>query len=80
LTDLKEVKSFATRFESTTEILAFGFDIFCTKLSPENNFDLLQENFNYTLLFLFIGGLAIGAIIIKNIVKGKTNKNNFLSI
>jgi hypothetical protein len=41
LIGLKDVKAFPTRLESTTQVLAYGFDIFFMRVSPENNFDLL---------------------------------------
>ena len=41
LVDLKKVKAFPTRLESTTQIVAYGFDIFFVRVSPESNFDLL---------------------------------------
>ena len=41
LIGLNEIKAFPTRLESTTQILATGFDLFYMRVSPENNFDLL---------------------------------------
>jgi len=58
--------------------LAYGFDIFCVRVSPENNFDLLQENFNYALLFLFIGGLAVALVVVRKYVENKTRHEKFL--
>lgn len=78
LINLKEVKAFPTRLESTTQILAYGFDIFFMRVSPENNFDLLQEHFNYTLLFLFIGGLAVVTYLVKIYVGKKSAQTAFL--
>eukprot|EP00347_Sterkiella_histriomuscorum_P017346 403349738 len=78
LIDLREIKAFPTRLESTTQVLAYGFDIFFTRVSPENNFDLLQENFSYALLFLFIAGLAVATMFIKGHVNKKTRNANFL--
>jgi hypothetical protein len=78
LVDQKDIKAFPTRLESTTQIISYGFDLFCIRVSPENNFDLLQENFNYSLLFLIIGGLAVVLYVVKEYVRGSTNKSNFL--
>jgi hypothetical protein len=72
LLGLSEIKAFPTRLESTTQVLVYGFDIFYTRMSPENNFDLLQEYFNYTLLFLFIAGLGLATFLIRgHYLKGK---------
>lgn len=59
-------------------MLAYGNDIFFTRVAPENNFDLLQENFNYSMLFLFIGGLALTTLIVRRHVTTKARRNNFL--
>ena len=50
-------------------MLTYGFDVFFMRISPENTFDMLQEYFNYTLLFLFIGGLALTTLVIRNYVQ-----------
>ena len=80
LVDLNEIKAFPTRLESTTQILAYGFDIFFIRVSPENNFDLLQENFNFSILFLVIAGLVVALIVLKKYVKQTTDKANFLML
>ena len=47
-------------------------------MSPESNFDLVQEYFNYTLLFLFIAGLALATYLVRaHYSKGKRH-NAFL--
>lgn len=66
LLHLREIKAFPTRLESTSQVLTYGFDVFFMKITPENQFDLLQEYFNYTLLFLFIAGLALSALLVRN--------------
>lgn len=78
LTDLQEIKAFPTRLESTSQVLAYGHDMFFTRVSPENNFDLLQENFNYTMLFLFIAGLAATTYMVKRHVTSKAKRTQFL--
>jgi hypothetical protein len=78
LLSLKDVLSFPSRLESTSQIFAYGFDMFFVRVSPENNFDLLQENFNYTLLFLVIMGLFIGLMVVKKYVSMGNSKNSFL--
>mmetsp|Transcript_28645 Transcript_28645/g.27644 ORF Transcript_28645/g.27644 Transcript_28645/m.27644 type:complete len:110 (+) Transcript_28645:1555-1884(+) len=62
---LKKLISFPARLESTTQLIAYGFDIFFIRTAAESSFDLLQENFNYTLLFFFIGGLALALIMLR---------------
>jgi hypothetical protein len=50
------------------------------RLSPENNFDLLQEYFNYTVLFAFIAGLALATVIVRNYAVKSKRQNNFLML
>ena len=80
LVDLTEVKAFPTRLESTTQVLAYGFDVFYMRVSPENNFDLLQEYFNYTLLFLFIAGLALGTFLVRSYYMKTKRQQTFLML
>lgn len=53
------VKVFETKFESTSLLVAFGQDVFVTKVQPDQTFDLLSEEFNFELL-----GLACVAITV----------------
>ncbi len=64
----KEIKAFPKRLASTSQVLTYVFDVFFMKITPENQFELLQEYFNYTLLFLFIAGLALSVLLVRNYV------------
>jgi len=46
------------RIESTSLMLAFGVDLFFTRVSPAKAFDCLGEDFNYVSLTLAVLGLA----------------------
>lgn len=50
LSGLERVKVIETKFESTSLVVAYGRDIFVTKVQPDNTFDLLTDDFNFTLL------------------------------
>ena len=50
------------------------------RLSPENNFDLLQEYFNYTLLFVFILGLALTTLIVRTYSAKTKRQHQFLML
>jgi len=78
LVNMKDIKTFPTRLESTTQVLSIGFDLFFTRLSPETTFDLLQESFNYTLLFVFIAGLALATVLVRNYAIKTKRENAFL--
>jgi hypothetical protein len=44
--------------ESASLIFAFGIDLFFTRVSPSNTFDILNEGFNKLQLVLTVGGLV----------------------
>lgn len=50
LSNLSKVKIVETKFESTSLIIAYGSDLFVSKLNPDDTFDLLNEDFNYLML------------------------------
>ncbi|OLY78577.1 ER membrane protein complex subunit 1 [Smittium mucronatum] len=55
------VKSSPTRLESTVIVLSYGIDVFCTRVTPSGNFDVLSSQFSkinlvLTMLVLFIAG------------------------
>jgi hypothetical protein len=58
---LLQLRGFAlapARIESTSLMLAFGVDLFFTRVSPAKAFDCLGEDFNYVSLTLAVLGLA----------------------
>jgi hypothetical protein len=52
LGSVDRVKIVDTKFESTSLLIAYGRDVFVTKVQPDLTFDLLNEEFNYELLAL----------------------------
>lgn len=50
LSGIEKVKVVETKFESTSLVVAYGKDVFVTKIQPDNTFDLLNDDFNYALL------------------------------
>mmetsp|Transcript_34527 Transcript_34527/g.25621 ORF Transcript_34527/g.25621 Transcript_34527/m.25621 type:complete len:122 (-) Transcript_34527:32-397(-) len=78
LLKLRELLSFPSRLESTTQVVAVGFDLFYTRTPVESSFDLLQENFNYPLLFGFIAVLALALFLLRSYVTQMQAKNKFL--
>jgi hypothetical protein len=56
------VKIIETKFESTSLLVAYGKDVFVTKIQPDQTFDLLNEEFNYEML-----GLACIVITVQEV-------------
>jgi hypothetical protein len=57
--------------ESTSLIFAHGLDLFSTRVTPSNTFDVLSENFNKVQLVLTISGLLLAILITKPMVRNK---------
>ncbi|KAF8508073.1 DUF1620-domain-containing protein [Gautieria morchelliformis] len=57
--------------ESTSIILAYGLDLFLTRVAPSGTFDVLSESFNKLQLMLTAVALAMGVVITKPIVHRK---------
>ncbi|WIA38584.1 hypothetical protein OEZ86_001895 [Tetradesmus obliquus] len=57
---LRAVSVSPTVLESTTLVLAYGEDLFFSRISPALHFDLLQSDFSYGLLVVALLVLAIG--------------------
>jgi hypothetical protein len=59
LTNLTDVITFKTNLESTSQVFAYGHDLFMSRVNPNKQFDLLQEDFPYSLMFLGIFALIV---------------------
>ena len=57
--------------ESVCLVLGVGLDLWFARTSPSSNFDVLPEDFNYTMLLLLIAALFVFIIFIKNMQKRK---------
>ncbi|WIA18351.1 hypothetical protein OEZ85_009816 [Tetradesmus obliquus] len=57
---LRAVSVSPTVLESTTLVLAYGADLFFSRISPALHFDSLQSDFSYGLLVVALLALAIG--------------------
>lgn len=59
LVGLSEIQAMPTRLESTTQVFAYGHDLFMVRLTPDRGYDLLDEDFNYIALFAAIIGFTV---------------------
>lgn len=78
LVGLENLYTFSTRLESTSQVLAYGHDLFLVRISPDNKFDMLDEEFNYSLLFLVIGALIAANYIFRKYLNTMNAKKSFL--
>ncbi|KAG8922109.1 hypothetical protein FRC02_012128 [Tulasnella sp. 418] len=71
---IKSILTTPSQLESTSMIFAHGLDLFQTRVSPSNTFDLLSEDFNRMQLVLTICGLVLAIGITRPLVKAKQLK------
>ncbi|VDL69894.1 unnamed protein product [Nippostrongylus brasiliensis] len=64
----------ASGLESTSLMLAYGTDVFFTRLHPSGTFDILKDDFDHVLISIVLFGLIAGSVISK-----KLARNNALS-
>lgn len=69
--NVKHIVTAPTLLESTSLVLAYGLDLFLTRVAPSGTFDVLSEDFNKVQLVLTIIGLAIAIVVTKPMVQRK---------
>ena len=60
------------KLESTCHVLAVGLDVFKGRATPSGAFDLLAEDFAYSLLFLMLVALVAGVVALRRMERKKT--------
>jgi len=68
---LDSISSQYTYLESTSLIFATGLDIFFTRVSPAESYDLLNRDFNFFALVATVGFLLVFTIISTHLSKRK---------
>ena len=61
-------------------MFAFGHDLFLARIKPDNRYDMLDENFNYSLLGGFIVFLFCANFLFSKYLKKQASKNAFLNM
>ena len=66
------------RLESTSLVLVFGgLDVFFSRISPSQGFDVLASDFNYPLLILLLVVLALAVFGLRRVHVAKTIKQSW---
>jgi hypothetical protein len=71
---IKGIYTAPSGLESTCLALAYGLDLFVTRVSPSKTFDLLKEDFDYFLISTVLIGLITASYIVKHLAAKKTIK------
>jgi hypothetical protein len=72
------ISVFPSKMESTSLVFTYGHDVYFTRIAPEKNFDMLNEDFSYALLFLTMAVLFLATVVSAIISKQKKLKELFL--
>jgi len=62
---IEGIKTASSGLESTSLMLAYGLDLFYTRLTPSGTFDVLKDDFDYLLISLVLVGLVIASFALK---------------
>ena len=68
---VKEIVSSVTMLESTSLVIMYGLDIYCTLRKPSQSFDMLSEDFNYSSLLGTIAVLGLATLVADYFAKRK---------
>ncbi|KAF8577387.1 DUF1620-domain-containing protein [Ramaria rubella] len=74
---IRKIVTSPASLESTSIVLAYGLDLFLTRVAPSNTFDILSESFNKLQLVLTIAALGMGIAITKPMVQRKQMKQRW---
>lgn len=77
ISNLQGIVSSDTKLESTTMVLAYGVDLFFSRVTPSNAFDRLPDSFNTIALVGLLLGLSIAVYILRNLLKEKALVNQW---
>ena len=75
---MDKLRTFSTRLESTSQVLSYGHDLFLARISPDKKYDMIDEEFNYALLFAAIAGLIVATFALRKFMKSKADRQKFL--
>ncbi|CAB3411059.1 unnamed protein product [Caenorhabditis bovis] len=66
---VRAIKTAPSGLESTSLVLAYGTDIFFTRLTPSGTFDILKDDFDHLLISTVLAALIIGSYISKRLAR-----------
>lgn len=72
---VRGVVSAAALLESTSLVCAYGLDLFCTRVSPSQTFDLLNEDFNSPFLIATVSAVFLAIMLTRRAARAKEASN-----
>ncbi|VDM53453.1 unnamed protein product [Angiostrongylus costaricensis] len=69
---VRGIRTAASGLESTSLMLAYGIDVFFTRLHPSGTFDILKDDFDHVLISIVLFGLIAGSIVSKKFARNSS--------
>jgi hypothetical protein len=63
-----------TGLESTSVVVVYGLDLYCTRVTPSKGFDLIKEDFDYYVISSVLLALVIASVATKKLSQRKNLK------
>ena len=60
---IRGIHTAAAGLESTSLVLAYGLDLYFTRVTPSRKFDVLKEDFDYIFISGVLSALILGTIV-----------------
>lgn len=77
INNLRGVETSHAVLESTSLVFAYGVDLFFTRITPSQRFDLLSDDFNYLFLVLSVSAVFLAIAVTKKLENRKTLKESW---
>ncbi len=72
--NIRGIHTAPSGLESTSLVLAYGLDIFFTRVFPSKTFDMLREDFDYFFIITLMLGLIFGTFLSKKLASSSNLK------
>lgn len=71
---VRGIETAPSGLESTCLVLAYGLDMYYTRVAPSQNFDILKDNFDHLLICAVLSGLVLASYVTKALAARKALK------
>ncbi|XP_064384887.1 ER membrane protein complex subunit 1-like isoform X1 [Halichondria panicea] len=72
---IREIYATPSGLESTCLLFVCGLDLYYTRVTPSNQFDLLAEDFDYTLISAVVVGMFVATLVLSRLSAKKMLKS-----
>ncbi|CAJ0963357.1 unnamed protein product, partial [Mesorhabditis belari] len=68
---IQGIKTAPSGLESTSLVLAYGLDMFYTRVTPSGTFDILKDDFDHVFITIVLAALILGSIFARRMARNK---------